>query len=317
MTTLGKVLLIILIIILIAGIGIGGFYFKKSSKKGSQGSGQKSSVSQDPNGPYYHQIYSATSKDGLNWEKQNKVLFDHASVPGAVIKDNIIYLYFVDASGNSAQLSVAVSKDLGKTFKKQEAKVEGTESPVDPSPDLLENGQIRLYYFTSPVSGNDPAKAEGKHQIYSADSEDGITFKNPKLAYEDDNLTDPDVFKTANDWRLLVSRGTNLDLAISNDGLSFTKQVDFSWNKGAISDTFNFAGTFRTFYCGQGGIGSATGADSGKLTPEPGVRIQEQNKVVCDPSIIQLPDSSYLMFYKTMDVSQIQTNQPNQTSPTN
>ena len=35
-------------------------------------------------GPYFHQIYSAISTDGINWTFIDFLLFDHTSVPGAV-----------------------------------------------------------------------------------------------------------------------------------------------------------------------------------------------------------------------------------------
>lgn len=270
---------------------------------------KSSGVAQDPNGPYYHKVYAATSKDSLTWQKQEKVLFDHASVPGAVIKDGIIYLYFVDASGG-AQVSVAISKDLGKSFDKQTIVIkDATLPPVDPNPVLLESGKIRLYYFTSPVSAGDPAAASGSHQIMAAESRDGINFENSQQVFAEENITDPDVFKTAKDWRMFVSKGTALDLAISTDnGLTFTKQNDFSWNNGGVPSTADINGTLRTYYCGQGGIASATGAETGKLSAEAGVRIAESNKIVCDPSVIELPDKTFLMFYKVQELTQNNAN---------
>lgn len=268
-------------------------------------------VAQDPNGPYYHKIYAATSKDGLSWQKNNQLLFNHASVPGAVIKDGVIYLYFVDASGRSSdQLSVGISKDSGRNFDKQKIEIKGVVlAAVDPDPVLLDNGKIRLYYFASPIIVGDPAAASGPHQIMSAESSDGINFENPRKVFAEESITDPDVFKTAKDWRLFVSKGTNLDLAISSDGgIIFTKQNNFSWSEGGVPNTFNFNGTFRTYFCGKGGIGSATGADIGKLIVESGVRMEESNKIVCDPSVIQLPDNTFMMFYKVQELNQNNNN---------
>jgi len=307
MNRLTKILLIIFGTLIVAGL-LAGIYFLGKLKSTTQ---KSNSVAQDPNGPYYHKIYAATSQDGLSWQKQNKVLFDHASVPGAVIKDGVIYLYFVDASGDlSDQLSVGISKDLGKSFDKQKIEIKGaTLTAVDPNPVLLDNGKIRLYYFSSPVIAGDPAMASGQHQIMSAESNDGITFENPREVFTEENITDPDVFKTTKDWRLFISKGTNLDLAISSDGgIIFTKQNDFSWSEGGVPSTFNFNGTFRTYFCGKGGIGSATGADTGKLTVESGVRVEESNKIVCDPSVIQLPDNTYMMFYKVQEPNQNSNN---------
>jgi len=308
-----KILLVIIGIFIFVGV-LTGIYFSGKSKSSSSNlttsssTTQKSnSVAQDPNGPYYHKIYAATSKDGLTWQKQDKILFDHASVPGAVIRDDVIYLYFVDASaGSNGQVSVGISKDLGKSFDKQAIIIKDTTLPaVDPNPVILNDGKIRLYYFSSPASVGDPAAALGPHQIMSAESSDGINFESPREVFSEENITDPDVFKTTKDWRLFVSKGMALDLAIStDDGTTFTKQNDFLWNSGGVSGTADISGTLRTYYCGQGGIASATGAETGKLTAEPGTRVEEQNKIVCDPSVIELPDNTFLMFYKVQELTQ-------------
>jgi len=304
-----KIIIAIIVVLLVAGGVFIYLGYKKKAGQKETGKEKKGAIQHDPTGPYYHQIYSAISKDGLTWEKQGKLIFDHASVPGAVIKDGKIFLYFVDAGEAEPQLSVGISKDLGKSFEKKKVEIQDIESAqaVDPHPELIDQ-KIRLYYFYSPAIAGDPGKAEGKHKFYSATSDDGVIFKNPKLAYEVEELiTDPDVFQTEQDWRMFISRGRNLDLLISADnGITFQKQPGFSWDKGGVVDTFNFSGIFRTYYCGQG-IQSAIGAEKGKLTIEPGTRIaQEGEMIVCDPSVIQLPDDSYLMFYK------VQKNLPQQ-----
>lgn len=307
MSRLTKILLVILGVFVVAGLLVG-VYLLGKSKSTTQ---KSNSVAQDPNGPYYHKIYAATSKDGLTWDKQNKVLFDHASVPGAVIKDGVIYLYFVDASGDSGdQLSVGISKDLGKSFDKKKIEIKGaTLAAVDPNPVLLGSGKIRLYYFASPFVAGDPAKASGAHKIMSAEGNDGINFESVSEVFAEENITDPDVFQTAKDWRMFISKGTGLDLAVSNDdGVTFQKQNDFSWNNGGVSGTADINGTLRTYYCGKGGIASATGAETGKLTAETGTRIEEPNKIVCDPSVINLPDGSFLMFYKVQELTQKNSN---------
>lgn len=272
---------------------------------------QKQDRSNETNGPYYHQVYSATSQDGLVWEKQGELLFDHASVPGAVIKDGIIYLYFVDASGDTDGLSVGISKDLGKTFAKKSVVIQEVISrdSVDPHPELSDDGTIRLYFLGDFSQLPEMEKKGKKISIYSASSTDGINFGKAQTAYQDDTIiTDPDVFKTNKDWRMFASKGKGLDLAISTDGgLTFKKDIGLAWSQGGVSDTFNYSGTYRTYVCGQG-IQSATGADSGKLTLESGTRLEEQGKITCDPSVIQLPDKTYMMFYKTQDMQSAQPN---------
>ena|SRR3990167_795055 len=303
-------MVVVFTILIVLGLGA----LKKNNKTAS-------TETKPANGPYYHQVYSAVSTDGLTWTKNNELLFDHASVPGAVIKDNKIYLYFVDASENDDQLSVAISSDNGKTFtKQQEVKIKNVDKSdaVDPHPELVD-GKIRLYYLGDFTSL--PKDKSKKATIYSAESSDGINFENVKSAYQSESqgvITDPDVIKSGSEWLMLVSKGTNLDLVVSQDnGVSFTKQSNFSWTEGGVTDTFNFNNTFRTYACGQGGITSATGLDKKKLSKEEGVRIAEETgkKIVCDPSVIQLPDKSYLMFYKTQEITQQQNQGTQQFSP--
>ena len=307
---------IIIIVLVLAGIIVLGYFIYKkqiattekatfSTSPPPAGSEPKVSSKDNPNGPYFHQIYSATSTDGLTWIKQNKMFFDHASVPGAVVKNNKIYLYFVDASGESDQLSVAISQDSGKTFsEKQKVTVQNTPfyAIIDPHPQL-EDDKIRLYYFSNPMNPN--GVADESFKVYSATSNDGVNFDNPQMAFENPVLiTDPDVFETSKDWRMFLSEGQNLILAISTDGgITFKKDENFSWNKGGVCDTIKMGEDFRTYFCGQGGIGSALGADTGKLIVEDGSRISPDNgKIICDPSVIMLEDGSYLMFYKSQEI---------------
>lgn len=309
-----KIIWVVLMIIIVGGLICGGFFIYRqqiaTTEKAvssptpllSNSPGKVSSIN-NPNGPYYHQIYAATSSDGLTWQKQGKMLFDHASVPGAVVKNNKIYLYFVDASFDEDQLSVVTSTDNGQTFtEKQKVTVQDTPSYaiVDPHPQLVD-GKIRLYYFSSPVAPGEE-KEPTSYQIYSASSNDGVNFDNPQVAFSNQQIiTDPDVFQTDTDWRMFVSEGTQLLLAISTDGgLTFQQDENFSWDKGGVCDTIKMGGVFRTYFCGQGGILSATGAETGKLIQETGVRLESENdQIICDPSVVQLPDGSYLMFYKT------------------
>lgn len=319
MKTSTKILLVFLGILLF-GIGLtGGFFLgkyltNKSNKKGEESTAtntdnNKSSTDKksrsprdDLNGPYYHQVFSATSTDGLTWQKNNELLFDHASVPGAVLKDGKVYLYFVDANGDEYQLSVGVSTDLGETFTKEKVNFEDMASydAADPHPELV-NGKIVLYFLGSFVSGHGTGGSE-EFTIYNAISSDGIHFDDLHQLYQTSEMTtDPDFFQTPTDVRMFVSQGTGMDLLVSSDGdQSFTKDENFLWSKGGVSDTIEIGGIYRTYFCGNG-IQSATGGDTGHLTEESGSRITETSKIVCDPSVIELPDESYLMFYKTQE----------------
>lgn len=79
------------------------------------------------------------------------------------------------------------------------------------------------------------------------------------------------------------------------------------WFNNKISTKLLFShtqihGLYRTYSCGEG-IESFTGADKGKLTFERSRLIDEGGNIVCDPSVITMPDGSYLMFYKVQEIS--------------
>lgn len=302
----------LLIFILILG-GIGFWWFNKNNQETSTSETPSTKSTDDnfskssknnKNGPYYHQIYSASSPDGLKWTKLNKLIYDHASVPGAIIKDAKIYLYFVDASGDEDQLSVAISADNGATWDKKKAVFDSMASydVVDPNPVVID-GKIRLYFLGDFMSKMANKSKSQSFTMYWAESTDGINFNTPSKAYsENEVITDPDTFQTASDWRMFVSKERSMELLTSKDsGKTFTKDTAFSWNGGGISSTVVFGSEYRTYYCGEG-INYAIGANSGKLTDK-GVVLQETNKIACDPTIVKLPDSTYLMFYKTQTLN--------------
>lgn len=251
-----------------------------------------SSRSLDPNGPYFQQIFTATSRDGINWEKQNRMLFNHASVPGAVVKDNVIYLYFADAEAN--QVSVAKSYDNGQTFNKE--RVYSERLPVDPHPEIVGN-KIRLYFIDNQMTNG---RITSSRMAY-AESEDGVHFGSQKTVISSlKGTTDPDVFQTDSDVRILASQGRKLVMYISHDGgNSFGSQINTGWSNGAVSDTVRFTNTYRTYTCAGKSINSATGANQGRIRAEAGSRvtINPGTRYICAPSVVQLSNGTYLMFY--------------------
>jgi len=320
---LGFFISIIIFLLIGGGIWVYSKYFAheqsdQTADDNSENENISHSSRDNPNGPYYHSIYLAKSDDGLEWEKTDQLIFDHASVPGAVIKDNILYVYFVDVSEDEDQLSVGVSRDDGETFKKEIVNIEGVKKydAVDPNPILIDN-KIYLFYL-----GDFMTMAESKDQtftIYSAVSQDGVNFDHARAIYSANKITtDPDVFETQNDVRMLVSQEKDLTLAIEktlND--EFIKDDDFSWNQGGVSDTIEIGDAYYTYYC-QSGISVATGADKGKLEFLQTVLEEDEGKIYCDPSVVELSDGSYLMFYKVQNISsQDKNNQPTDSSNQN
>lgn len=252
-------------------------------------------------GPWEHSVYRATSTDGLNFIKDTTLLFFPASVPGAVKDTNetiFIYYVYMESPSVNETLMVATSTDGANFTAPQAINVTGSSviKKVDPNPVLLPDGRIRLYYLDL---GTQPSK-----YIHSAVSMDGFNFTEESgIRFTKDGITDPDVFMVNDSlWVMFVSMGTTLVRAISADGLTFTEDTTFNWNNGGVCSTFLFSGgIFRTYYCGQGGIKSATSTDGYNLTFEPGVRIQAgANESICDPTLVhQMTDSTYIMYYKT------------------
>ncbi len=253
------------------------------------------------NGPWYDRVFRATSPDGLIWTKDPTMLFDTASVPGAVKDTNgTIFLYDVYMPGplSTETLMVATSTD-GQNFSAQQPiNVTGSSviRKVDPNPILLSDGRIRLFYLD--LGSPNP------HNIYSAVSNDGINFAEESgIRFSKNNITDPDVFyvNSSSTWVMFTSLGTQLVRATSTDGLTFTEDASFIWNNGSVCSTFPFPGNiYRTYFCGSGGIKSATSIDGYNLTVESGVRIQPgMSEMICDPTIVQLLTNSYVMYYKS------------------
>lgn len=265
-----------------------------------------SSIQNLGQGIYNHQVVSATSPDGLNWTKNDNVVFDHASVPDAVIdKTGTIFLYFMDASSGH-EMSVAMSTDQGKTWQKKTVAITGRQTQghaVDPNPLILNDGKIRLFYLGTfgPPDPRNPGAANAK--ICSALSSDGIHFvEEGGFRFSGKGLTDPDVIKTPTGWKMFVSQGRE-DLSTSSpDGITFTQDEKSASTTGAISDTIAMEDGYRLYKCSQGGIHSQFTKDF-KTWTEEGLRISGGFGFgICDPGIIKLPNGTYKMFYKQMPV---------------
>jgi hypothetical protein len=88
----------------------------------------------DATGPMQHSIYYATSADGLTYTDSGVLIKDQASVPGAVIIDGKIYLYYVD--GPTDTTAVGISQGDVATFDFQSVVITGQTAAKawDPNP---------------------------------------------------------------------------------------------------------------------------------------------------------------------------------------
>ncbi len=272
-----------------------------TGKQPDTGQYQWSSMSQ---GPYRDNISFATSTDLQTWTDSGQTLAEHASVPGAVMKDGTIFVYFVDVhqDGKPEQLGLITSKDNGKTWSDPKIlTIKNIEKRVvaDPDPVLLADGRIRLYYFD--INDNRINGPDATFKIESAISndgehftqEDGIRFERPAAA----GGVDPDVELIDGTWYLYVGSvgGNTVVGATSKDGMTFTEAGPV-YSEGAVPDVVQ-AGDGQ-FYLFTAGINYAVSQTPLFFFQPSGSFHSSLGKVTADPSVVQLPDGTYLMLFK-------------------
>ena len=255
----------------------------------------KSQDSQQGDGPWNHQILSATSKDGLTWKSNGKVIIEQASVPDAVVgPDGKTRVYFVDARNHGISVGIE-NADGGWDFKQTNLR------GADPNVILLKSGKYRVFF----KRGKEAAS------IAYSESDDGINFSNLVVVFDDDRypqVTDSDVFETSNGWVMYLSLGPRLLLTESKDGFEFRaiKLLDLG---GSVGDTISVKDGFRMFFHRNSSDGqlmsiwSAFSSD-GKEWKVEGLRLaptsgSADQRGVGDPAVIQLKDGTHRMFYKS------------------
>ena len=246
-----------------------------------------------PSGPYYHQIYSATSTDGINWTVDDTLLFDHASVPGAVYFGNKVYLYYVNAEDlEHEKLSVGISEDKGMTFTVHDVQISGSNSsyPVDPNP-IIDGGQIRLTYLGNFNQGE-------TNKIVTATSSDGVNFTEDAVIFTGD-VYDPDLFydEVGDEWVLFLNTGGLTKATASSPSGPFTEDPDFSWASGSISSTHKIGEKYYTYYAGMYGISVAEYLNGSLSNIADG--IVDFSGLTADPTVAVFGPNDYKMFFKT------------------
>jgi hypothetical protein len=213
-------------------------------------------------------------------------------------KEGNIRVYYVDS--HNGGLSVALSHDGDNWIYK---KVEGLSPEwVDPDVVLLPDGKYRLYASYMPMGGP-------QDKILSATSNYGITFvQEDGVRYQESSITDPDVIKMGDNWRMFVSKGPTTVSTISTDGLTFTREQELLIS-GSVTNTIAVENGYRIYFH-SGAVGSGMKifcafSTDGK-TWENAVKVLEggpldslDQKGVADPAIIRMSDNTYKMFYKT------------------
>ncbi len=318
----------LVIIIVIAAIGSVGWlvwhrHSSKSPSSNTQSSTAKnancspssSGASQSPSNPsssspYWDTTYTTASSSPTQFSA-GTVIAEHTSVPDAIqltksvdcYQKNDLLVYFVDFSHVSGpgteSLSVVRSSDSGKTWGQKvtitiKNKV-NKGAAVDPSIVQLSDGRLRLYFFGSEITSGDPAAQNAPHRVYSAISTDGINFTTEDgFRLEDSNLTDPEVVLWQDQWYMYYSVGSSSQLAVSKDGLNFTKQTLPDNGIGGVPGALVLSNGIRLYGC-KNGISTGLATDGVHFTKD-GSNIVAG--ATCDPSVIKLADGQFLMTYK-------------------
>lgn len=272
----------------------------------------------DPNGPFYHKIYKAESKDGLSFTKVEGIIFDKASVPDVVrMPDGKIFLVAVDGARRSnSMFMVAMSEDNSEIWRVGSLQLKASdmkEPRADPEIILLPDGKLRLYYIVFPKkmpaldAEGKPLPLEEPVVVKSAISEDGVNYSEEDgIRYQSNTelITDPDVIKIKDKWFMYISQGRNNVATSSDDGLNFKLEKTIRTD-GSVSKTVDIgAGKYRQFFCKEG-ISSAVTTDGLIWSDEPGSRLSaDPGQIICDPAPVRLSENLWLMFYKVQNAPQ-------------
>ena len=300
-----KLLSALIAVVVLATVGIGFWYFSQSKEKPTENLDQYNWSTMDQ-GPYKDRISYATSSDLLHWKDSDQILAQHASVPDAIYKDGVIYIYFVDVSqdGIPERIGLIKSADKGTTWSEKvniTIQGQGEKVAVDPAPFLLPDGRIRLYFFD--IADTRVPGRSGK--IYSALSDNGVDFvieQGVRLERQE-GLFDPDVIWVDGTWFMYVGDGTGQKtvVATSTDGMTFTEK-GVAYGEGAIPNVF-YNG--KQFFLYTGGIDIATSTDGLTFT-KTSSRFESSYGLTADPGVIELSSleqltKSYFMVFKTKD----------------
>jgi hypothetical protein len=238
-------------------------------------------------GPYYHSIWRAYSKDGLNWNKEERMFLDHASVPEVLVKeDGTQIVYYVNGSIDT--FDCVIVKDGSSNYGDCRIYNFSEEKAWDPEVVKITENVYRLYYVSP---GN-------VHQIRTAVSRDGINWLERGVVLEWRGLIDPTVIKTNLGWRMIVRSEEGLITAISSDVLSFKKEaILYELGNAMTPHLTKLDDKYALYYC-KDGIYVSFSQDGRKWGDEKKILEPVQGSIICDPSVERLPNGEFIMYYK-------------------
>ncbi len=273
---------------------------------------------QRPNeqGPWNRDLQRYESRDGRKFERAGTFV-ERAGVP-CVIRDAkqrlvAVFQWFpFDREEAFDKVAVVCSEDEGQTWSQPEpVRVEGLPAsmmrPFDPTVVLLDDGRLR-FYFTSnergpigPGQNGQGQNGPSRPRIYSATSEDGVTyrFEPGERSVGQDGIVDCSVVKWQRRWHMFAhihpepgrppGKGYH---AVSEDGLTFERQPDLKAPEGGqwIGNALVHEDQLKYVGSGRSGLWIATSSDGKTWTDVTSIGARGG-----DPCLLPLAKDRWLM----------------------
>jgi hypothetical protein len=213
------------------------------------------------------------------------------------------------APGGGLPLKMYSASSASGPWTSQTVGVTGSDALglVDPSPILMPDGSILLYYLMSYQTSGDPATSQPGNlwkMGVAKSTDNGLTFAHQGVAYSFNvSATDPFpmMIDAAGTIRLLASQGSNVPSVTATDttGLHFAASLDtgLRTTTGGVPGALKIGSTYYIYGCGQTGIGYYTSND-GLNFAFGGTAIAPTVGTTCDPSPIDAGGGTYLMAFK-------------------
>lgn len=172
------------------------------------------------------------------------------------------------------------------------------DRPVQPIPrDPRQPGPPTT--FDPPPDETRPAP--GSIRVLSAISDDALTFameEGTRVAVPE--VSDPEVIRSGDEWLMFLSRGDEVLLARSSDGMRFRMDDAFLMGAGGSPSAISLAdGTVRVYQSGREGVISAIfDPEASTVRREPGLRVKGP---CAEPSVFARPEGGYVMAFTRFD----------------
>ncbi len=247
-----------------------------------------------------HVVYSTVSEDSITWTKEQFIR--QGSVPEVIYFDGKYYLFVM------AECLMYVSED-GLTFEPYTYILKNENLPenftgmrsfgVDPTA-LVDKGTIHLFFYEPEFqeTPTDPAWIPGDHSIVQYVSEDAVTWQRIGEAIALERVTDPNIVYYNEKYFLYLSMGSNVIGSSSEEGEIFSvlNNGETLHSFGGVPDSIVIEGV-QYMYAHKQEVGKTV---IKILKSTDGVTWEEVVTALDNaeaPSVVQLPDGSYRMYY--------------------